>query len=1488
MFCGTEERVGKMGMEWKKLLDGRSILPPGTILDLGQEGGHYRIAGEPVGYGGSGIIYPAVRVTRAAGDTKAAGDLKAAGDPGVPDDEKSLDRWEEDQMRVAVKECYPLVRGAALARKDNGEIIGEGADLYDHARRMLKKERSTTAQIYKKGFRLIPIWNIAEREKISLDGGEHFESAGNLYGIMERLDEKGVSLGQVLREKEEGRSAFRAYTAIVLIGQVLRALKEVHEAGFLHGDIQENNIFLKGGDLERPEQGEVSLLDFGAARPLLADGATEAIADRSLYTTNGYTAPECLRRNDGTLRLTRAADIYSVGYLLLRMLTGKAMDPKALQLVVNGRYIYGRQAKRIGCPLSSLEALNKILKKALDPDPAARYQTAEEMLTEVSRTERALAPKNSAIASVDYAAFISYCHEEKSMEAAEQIQRMIESYKIPRSLRPGEGEKGAKRLGKVFRDREELSSSGDMEAHIKEALDHSAFLIVLLCPDTPASVWVSREVELFLKTHSREQVLTVVVEGDPRETLPELLRKDEKEGQGGLKLQPVEGLAADIRGADKRERRKKLKTEIYRLLAPMLGCGYDDLRQRQREYQLKKVVRTMTAAIVSLSLIAGYIGWQAYQIHENYWETMLQRSRYLAQISSRLLKEGDRMGAIAVAMEALPDGEGDHSKPWAGEAEAALSQALYSYRATRARSDFMRGDRLLSMDERSKGMEQVSPDGRWLLALDENGTVYLWDIQSGVCEKKWDLPFWKEQGLSGEIVYCGFLDQDRVLLLAGTTLASVDIQSQKIQKVRELDYGENYPIEAVRCKLSEDGSLLAILQPSALWEFLMEKGPYPLLEVYRTSDGEQVYAEPMHEEIREMFSPGVGDMVFSPDGRYVAAMVYAAMGTSFYMEGAERIGGMLFLADLKEGSCETFINMERGYQNACFLSNGNVVVSGYTIPIEYDMLETIMPGVVECYDPGTGERVWEVPMDFQKRKGQGSGLQDMVMPDGQEVLLAWCNRDILSLDPATGEEIWHYTCEEGVTGISLWTDRYILGTEEGRLLSLDMERNAIFPLGTNVRRETERFFYDEQAYAGFLISAGDDRGDIVLLKDIRDDPKTVVRADGQIQSFSMRADGSYYAVTEADEGDKKKILIYDSDGHSQKASIAAGVWIKDYTWTRDGVFVYFQQMAMGEDLHEIVAYDVDAQKEVWKIQIEEDVVQTQSCTLEGGQDGLLVQYREKVEVIDLQDGAVAARAALSEEETGIGGLRIQEAQISPSGRYLFLVVDEGWLGVGWTVQLRAIDLTRDQEIRLPERYREMTLSNDMAGFLYMAQKKDMAAIYEEEAMQLSILDLEKMEIIQEIPFGGKDERQVCFLPDDRWLLLWGDDHYLKLWDLEQARIKMEDEQKVADISQIQVNEKIPFIEIYGVDSEQQEYSYGIINRESLLYRWEEDGRFYPYVKLTEASAVVDGAGISCLDAEGALCWYDPYTLDDLLEKGKEVLGDYTLDETARVRYLMEE
>ena len=311
-------------MKWGKLPDGREYLPEGTLIRFEYQSRCYKILGTPIGYGGAGILYPAIHVIQ------------------------KEDRWEEDGIRVAVKECFPNSTDGVLTRNDSGEICcvregdTESSEYYAGAKKMMRQEKRIAGQIFNRGFRLTPIWEIAEQEEISLDGKE-FQKAENQYGIMERLDEKGISLGQILKEQPGG--CLTAYQSICILEQVLLALMEVHDAGYLHGDIQENNIFLKGTDFARNEEGMATLIDFGSARELQKDGATAMIRDRNLFSTPGYSAPECITGNDGTLRLTKAADIYSVGYLMLRMIVGKNMDARGLQLVMNGKYLYPRQAR---------------------------------------------------------------------------------------------------------------------------------------------------------------------------------------------------------------------------------------------------------------------------------------------------------------------------------------------------------------------------------------------------------------------------------------------------------------------------------------------------------------------------------------------------------------------------------------------------------------------------------------------------------------------------------------------------------------------------------------------------------------------------------------------------------------------------------------------------------------------------------------------------------------------------------------------------------------------------------------------------------------------------------------------------------------------------------------------------------------------------------------------------------------------------------------
>nr|MCR5716450.1 toll/interleukin-1 receptor domain-containing protein [Lachnospiraceae bacterium] len=158
-----------------------------------------------------------------------------------------------------------------------------------------------------------------------------------------------------------------------------------------------------------------------------------------------------------------------------------------------------------------------------------------------------------------YNAFISYRHTEPDMEIAKTLHRALETFHVPGKVRK---ETGMRRIERVFRDQEELPIGSDLGDNIRAALQESEFLIVICSPRTLQSDWVLREIDTFLEMHDREHILAVLIEGEPNESFPPALLSDEAGN-------PVEPLAADVRGATRGERRKKLRTEFLRLAAPL-------------------------------------------------------------------------------------------------------------------------------------------------------------------------------------------------------------------------------------------------------------------------------------------------------------------------------------------------------------------------------------------------------------------------------------------------------------------------------------------------------------------------------------------------------------------------------------------------------------------------------------------------------------------------------------------------------------------------------------------------------------------------------------------------------------------------------------------------------------------------------------------------------------------------------------------------------
>ena len=127
--------------------------------------------------------------------------------------------------------------------------------------------------------------------------------------------------------------------------------------------------------------------------------------------------------------------------------------------------------------------------------------------------------------SQHYDAFISYKHGERDNKIAATIERELEHFRVPAKIQKKVGKKGIQR---IFRDRDELPITSDLGDTISEALNNSDYLIVICSTFTKDSIWVEREIEFFLRNHTRKEILTVISEGEPEDVIPSILLYEDR------------------------------------------------------------------------------------------------------------------------------------------------------------------------------------------------------------------------------------------------------------------------------------------------------------------------------------------------------------------------------------------------------------------------------------------------------------------------------------------------------------------------------------------------------------------------------------------------------------------------------------------------------------------------------------------------------------------------------------------------------------------------------------------------------------------------------------------------------------------------------------------------------------------------------------------------------------------------------------------------
>jgi tetratricopeptide (TPR) repeat protein len=204
-----------------------------------------------------------------------------------------------------------------------------------------------------------------------------------------------------------------------------------------------------------------------------------------------------------------------------------------------------------------------------------------------------------------YRAFISYSHADEKW--ARWLHRSLETYRIPKHLIGQKTPMGSvpRKLAPVFRDREELASATDLGAKLTEALEGSACQIIICSKAGARSHWVNEEILAYKRLGRSDRIFSLIVDGEPyasdvpgqeeEECFPQALRF-QMGADRELSSTPAEPIAADARQGKDGKTHAKVK-----LIAGILGVGFDDLRQRELQRRNRRL------AIISSSAVAGMV-----------------------------------------------------------------------------------------------------------------------------------------------------------------------------------------------------------------------------------------------------------------------------------------------------------------------------------------------------------------------------------------------------------------------------------------------------------------------------------------------------------------------------------------------------------------------------------------------------------------------------------------------------------------------------------------------------------------------------------------------------------------------------------------------------------------------------------------------------------------------------------------------------------------
>lgn len=219
-----------------------------------------------------------------------------------------------------------------------------------------------------------------------------------LYIAMEKL--QGTELRDLLQA-----GPLQPALAADIAAQVARGLSAAHERGVVHRDIKPSNIMVLG---ER----HAKIMDFGVARVQASELRTRTGV---LIGSPKYMSPEQV----GGHPVDHRSDIFSLGSVLYEMVAGRPPFmgeelPKLLNDILHGTPL-PPSVVRPGLP----PALDAIVARCMEKNPAARYQDGRDLARELMEFRTSLVADGTVAAPVDdpFEATLAYSGRTMTMTA---------------------------------------------------------------------------------------------------------------------------------------------------------------------------------------------------------------------------------------------------------------------------------------------------------------------------------------------------------------------------------------------------------------------------------------------------------------------------------------------------------------------------------------------------------------------------------------------------------------------------------------------------------------------------------------------------------------------------------------------------------------------------------------------------------------------------------------------------------------------------------------------------------------------------------------------------------------------------------------------------------------------------------------------------------------------------------------------------------------